>query len=219
MFKLLGSLALLVLLQGCAATHLDASVHTVGNWPAGRAPDTFAFQRLPSQQMHVKEQDKREAEATAAMLRAGFKPGSADSADVLVQVAARTIEGTAFLGDPMFAGPAMGFYGGRWAGRGWGYGGWGYGAGWGGGFANTVPLNAYEVAVLILDARTQQTLYESRARSDGVWSDKQGWTALFEAALRDFPFNAVSPRRVTVDLPPQQLRTGDPASKPPGGPA
>ena len=214
MFKLLGWLVVIVLLPGCAATHLDASVHTVGNWPFGRAPDTFAFQRLPSQQMHAQEQDKREAEATAAMVRAGFKPGTADSADVLVQVAARTIEGTALLGDPMFAGPAMGFHGGRWAGR-----GWGYGAGWGVGFANTVPFNAYEVAVLIVDARTQQTLYESRARSDGSWSDKQGWTALFEAALRDFPFNAVSPRRVTVDLPPQQSRWGDPASKPPAGPA
>ena len=139
---------------------------------------------------------------------------SADSADVLVQVAARTIEGTALLADPMFAGPAMGLYGGRWAGR-----GWGYGAGWGVGFANTVPFNAYEVAVLIVDARTQQTLYESRARSDGTWSDKQGWTALFEAALRDFPFNAVSPRRVTVDLPLQQSWWSDGDIKPLAGPA
>ena len=214
MFKLLGCLAVIVLLPGCAATHLDANVHTVGNWPSGRTPDTFAFQRLPSQQAHAKEQDRREAEATAAMVRAGFKPASADSADVLVQVAARTIEGTAWLGDPMFMGPTMGFYGGRWAGR-----GWGYGAGWGVGFANAVPFNAYEVAVLIVDARTQQTLYESRARSDGTWSDKQGWMALFEAALRDFPFNAVSPRRVTVDLPLQQSSWGDTDIKAPAGPA
>ena len=65
MIKLLGWLTVIALLPGCAATHLDASVHTVGNWPSGRTPDTFAFQRLPSQQAHAKEQDRREAEATS----------------------------------------------------------------------------------------------------------------------------------------------------------
>lgn len=214
MIKLLGLWALTALLSGCAATHLDTSVHTVGAWPAGRAPGTFAFQRLPSQQAHAKEQDQREADATAAMLRAGFKPAPAESADVLVQVAARTIEGTALLADPFLAGPAVGLYGGGWGGRGWGGRAWGYGPAWGVGFANTVPFYTYEVAVLIVDARTQQSLYESRARSDGNWSDKQGWSALFEAALRDFPFNAVSPRRVTVDLPRQQSWRGDTDTKP-----
>ena len=42
--------ALAALLSGCAATQLDANVHTVGTWPQGRAPGTFAFERLPSQQ-------------------------------------------------------------------------------------------------------------------------------------------------------------------------
>jgi hypothetical protein len=205
MFKLIGLLALFALLPGCAVTRLDANVHTVGAWPAGRAPGTFAYQRLPSQQPQAQEQERHEAHALPAVLQAGFKPAPAESADVLVQVATRTIDASVYWADPFIVGPAAGFYG-----TGWAVGRWGYGAGWGVGLANTVPYNVHEVAVLIVDARTQQTLYESRARSNGTWSDKEGWSALFSAALRDFPFNAVSPRRVRVDLPQQ------PDTPPPG---
>jgi len=60
-------------LAGCAATQLDATVHTTGNWPVGRAPGSFAYERLPSQMAQPEEQDRLEAEALPALAKAGFK--------------------------------------------------------------------------------------------------------------------------------------------------
>ena len=60
---------------------------------------------------------------------------------------------------------------------------------------------AQERGLLILDARTRQPLYETRAQSDGGWPDAATWAALAAAALKDFPYAAVSPRRVTIELP------------------
>jgi len=193
------ALALLVtLLGGCAATQLDASVHTFGVWPDGRAPGRFAFERLPSQAAQPREQDRLEAAVLPAIEQAGFKPAQAEPPDVLVQVAERTLQWQGAYPDPFFGPYWMGnaMAAGRWRGGGWGSGfGWGYGAGY------TVPYYLLEVAVLILDARTKQALYESRAQSDGSWPDEGMRVALFAAALKDFPYTAVSPRRVTVELP------------------
>jgi hypothetical protein len=199
--KLLSLLALVALLSGCAATRLDANVHTTGTWPAGRAPGSFAFERLPSQQANVKEQDAIEAATLPALALAGFKPADGGSPDVLVQVAARLVQGQAIYADPFFnpAWGGAGFYGGRWRGAGWGYGaGWGWGWPYGAGYS--FPYYAYELSMLILDARTKQPLYETRAQSEGAWPDEGTWEALSAAALRDFPYAAVSPRRVTVEL-------------------
>jgi len=195
-------LAAMLLLSGCAATRLDANVNTHGQWPVGRAPGSFAFERLPSQMAQAQEQDRLEAEAAPALVRAGFRPVTAgEMPSVRVQVAARTSQGQVVYAGPYYGGP-WGPWGG-WGGARWGYGagwGWGYGAGWGWG----TPAYSYylfEVAVLILDAQTQQPLYESRAQSEGSYPDDGTWAALSAAALKDFPYPAVSPRRVTVDLP------------------
>jgi hypothetical protein len=198
--RTLSLLLLAAVLGGCAATRLDADVHTQGAWPAGRAPGSFAFERLPSQDANASEQDRLEASALPAIVQAGFKPAQGAPPDVLVQVAARTGQGQMIYRDPFYYGPAWGgagLYGGRWWGAGMGYGGWGWGY--------AAPLGytyyAYEVSLLILDARSHQALYETRAQSDGAWPDEGTWAALCAAALRDFPYAAVSPRRVTVDLP------------------
>ena len=190
-------------LAGCAATQLDATVHTTGNWPVGRAPGSFAYERLPSQMAQPEEQDRLEAEALPALAKAGFTPvASGETPDVRVQVAARTIQGQVVYAGPYYGGP-WGPWGG-WGSARWGPGwGWGAGWGWGGGWGS--PAYAYylfEVVVLILDARTQQSLYETRAQSEGSAPDEGTWAALCAAALRDFPLPAVSPRRVTVPLPP-----------------
>jgi hypothetical protein len=193
---------LLVLLGGCAATRLDANVHTVGNWPVGRAPGTFTFERLPSQMTQAAEQDRLEADALPALQKAGLRPAAVGEApDLRVQVAARTIQGQVVYAGPYYGGPwggPMGPWGGaRWGAPGWG---WGYGAGWGWG-APGYAYYLFEVAVLILDARSQQSLYETRAQSEGSAPEAWTWAALCEAALKDFPLPAVSPRRVTVELP------------------
>jgi hypothetical protein len=55
--------------------------------------------------------------------------------------------------------------------------------------------------VLIVDVRTGQPLYESRAQTSDSAGESTTRQALFRAALRDFPYAAVSPRTVSVDLP------------------
>jgi Domain of unknown function (DUF4136) len=196
--KILALLALAATLGGCASTRLDADVHTIGGWPEGRVPGGFAFERLPSQAAHAAEQDQLEAAALPAIERAGFKPALDATPDVLVQVAERMLQAQGVYPDPFLGTFWMGnaiYGGGRWRGAAWGSGwGWGYGIG------TTVPYYVVEVSVLILDARSKQALYEARARSDGSWLDERTRPALFVAALKDFPYTAVSPRRVTVDL-------------------
>ncbi len=200
------SIAILIataLLAGCAATQLDANVHTQGTWPNGRTPGTYAFQRLPSQ-ADAPEQVLIEADARAALARAGFKAAQDAAPDVLVQLSRRSGQVGGYggtFGAPFGAPYGFGgMYGGAWRGGPWG---WGYGAGWALAPYDIAPVYVSEVAVLIVDARTQASLYESRARSDTyAGGDRQVWSALFEAALRDFPYNAVSPRQVVVNLAP-----------------
>ena len=206
-FSILPTLALAGLLAGCGTTRLlDSDVNSFGAWPAGRAPATFAFERLPSQQAQPEQQAQLEAAALPALEQAGFRPAAAPSPpagaapgpgapDVLVQVAARTLRyDGGWNGDPFWPGGA--FYRGgvgRWRGGGsfglYGVRGW----------SPTYYLN--EVSLLIRDARSQQVLYETRAQNDGVWFDAAVRAALFDAALKDFPRPALSPRRVTVEIP------------------
>jgi hypothetical protein len=179
------------------------TVHTTGNWPPGRPPGSFAFERLPSQMAQAEQQDRLEAETLPALEKAGFRPTAAgDAPDVHVQVAARTIQGQVVYTGPYYGGP-WGPWGGGWGGARWGAPGWGFGAGWGWG-GPAYAYYVFEVAVLILDARTQQSLYETRAQSEGSAPDEGTWAALAAAALADFPLAAVSPRRVTVELKPSQ---------------
>lgn len=193
-------LAAVALLAGCAATQLDANVHTVGIWPDGRPPGRFVFERLPSQQSQPDEQARLEAAATPALVQAGFVPAADAPPDVLVQVAERMLQSQGIYPDPFFNPYWMGgpVYAGRWRGAVWGPA-WGPGWGWGYGGAYAVPFYLVEVSVLILDAHSKLPLYESRAQSDG-WPEERTRGALFAAALKDFPYTAVSPRRVTVDL-------------------
>ena len=206
-FPMLPALALAGLLTGCASTRLiDSDVNSFGAWPAGRAPATFAFERLPSQQAQPEQQAQLEAAALPALEQVGFRfvgaplsssgaASASGSADVLVQVAARTLRyDGGWNGDPFWPGGA--FYRGG-VGRWRGGGSFGlYGArGW----SPTYYLN--EVSLLIRDGRTQQILYETRAQHDGVWFDAGVRAALFDAALKDFPHQALSPRRVTAEIP------------------
>ena len=198
MTRLLALLGLVALLAGCASTRLDANVHTTAVWPDGRAPVSFAFERLPSQEIHPQEQDRLEAAALPAIVRAGFKRAQTTAADVQIQVAARTVQ---TLGpDPFYAAwPGAGLYGGRW--RGVGFGGYGgYGWGWGAGYPYGATYTVREVSLLILDGQGKKLLYEARAQSDNSAADDEVFRALFAAALIDFPRLAISPRRVTVDL-------------------
>ncbi len=184
------------LLSGCAAlSSVSSDVSSYGEWPASRAPGTYAFERLPSQQALAAESDALEAAATPALAKAGFTPAAAGrEPDVLVQVGSRYQRSEDS----------------RWDDRLWwsaGFGHWrrGYGLSPRFGFAYSSEPARYdrEVAVLIRDRASGKPLFEARATNEGMRrGDPVIQAALFQAALADFPKLGINPRRVTVALPP-----------------
>ncbi|MEF7615235.1 DUF4136 domain-containing protein [Aquincola sp. MAHUQ-54] len=191
--RLAATAAALAVLAGCAALDsVTSDVSSYGTWPAGRAPGTYVFERLPSQAAQPQQQAALEDAARAAVEQAGFKPAADPArADVTVQLGSRiTRYESAPWDDPMWWNWGFGY------GR---YGGWRSGVG----LSYRFDSQRYEreVAVLIRDRATGAPLYESRAVTDGMSSgDAQTLAAMYEAALKDFPTPAVSPRRVTVPM-------------------
>jgi hypothetical protein len=184
-------------LTGCANLNtIDNDVSSYSQWPAERQPGSYVFERLPSQQAHADRQAQLEAAARGALSTAGFKEvGSSSDADVTIQLGARL---TRYERSPWYD-PFWGYpYG--W---GWGYGyGYRYGWRWGYGMYYAPPYYEREVAVLIRDRKTGTPLYETRASSEGGYSINDALlTAMFDAALKDFPQPALNPRRVSVQLP------------------
>lgn len=194
----LATLALAAALGGCASLNtVESDVSTYSQWPAGRKPATFAFERLPSQQARPQEQSELEAAARPALLSAGFQEvNDPKAADTTVQVGARVSRtDRGFYDDPFWWRGSL-FYS-RY-GRPYPYH-------WGPGFGMMADSPRYdrEVAVLIRDRQTAQPLYEARAASDGLSSgNTQLLAAMFKAALKDFPQTGINPRRVSVPLTP-----------------
>ncbi len=59
-----------------------------------------------------------------------------------------------------------------------------------------------EVAVLLRDRASGKPLYEARASTDSsARADAAMLSAMYQAALMDFPKTGLNPRRVTVPLP------------------
>jgi hypothetical protein len=183
---------------------LSSQVSSHGDWPAGRAPGTYAFDRLPSQQALAAETGRVEAAARPALQKAGFQPAAEGQApDVLVQVGARTVYvDIQPWGDPMwwrggFGYPYGGFYGPSWRGSMW------YGPGWSWAGRYDLPRYQHEVALLLRDGPSGRPLFEARANSEGFSSlDDTLLAAMFEAALLDFPKLGINPRLVVVPLAP-----------------
>ena len=201
-----GALAAATLMGGCAALRtVSSEVATFGDWPAGRAPGRYAFERLPSQQARAADSDALETSATAALAKAGFTPAAAGTEpDVYVQLGARDA-GVVY---PLWDDPLWwrgGFGGGRygpWLAPRWnaGFGvGFGYGGRYGG-----MRNERYEhqVALLVRDRATGKPLFEARAVSEGSFpAGADTYGAMFEAALTEFPKLGSNPRTVNVVLP------------------
>jgi hypothetical protein len=184
-------------LSGCAAMDSVVSdVSSYSHWPAERKPTTYSFERLPSQQANPRNQEILETAARDALASLGFTEASdAGSSDVLVQLSGRVTR----YDPPLWNDPF--FYPGAW-GPWWGPG-WGWHSGIG--MRHDFPRYDHEVAVLIRDRRTGQSLYETRASNGSIASaDARTWAAMFEAALKDFPQAAVNPRRISIPLDPQK---------------
>lgn len=190
-------------LGGCATASLSSDVSTYGGWPADRRPDTYAFERLPSQQTEPEKQQRLEDAARAAIESAGFKPATDEqAADVTVQLGARAdAVYRSALDDPLWWNgglyhPRFGYYG---------YGGFGgglaFGRGFGLGFDEGLRHYAREVAVLIRDRKSGSALYEARASSGGVLPLTPSLLgAMFQAAMTPFPNGEPQPRSITTPL-------------------
>jgi len=197
------ALATLLGLGGCAGMNqLSADVSTFGDWPAGRQPASYAFDRMPSQQAHADAQALLEQAAVAALERAGFQPAAAGAEpDVLVQIGARTSRtDRSPWDDPLWWHGGFGWHGGYGVWRGPRTGAWwGLGARW----DSSGPRYEREVALLLRERSSGKPLYEARASNEGFSSRSQPLLApLFAAALAGFPAVQAEPHRVTVPLTP-----------------
>lgn len=182
-------------LTGCAGSpNVVSQVSSYGSWPQGRAPGAYVFERLPSQQAQAGLQDRLEAAAEPALKAAGFrKVARPDLAEVSVQLSAQNREDPSMRYDPF------------WGGGRFGWGGW-WGSGGFGGIGLSMRMEPtwvqMQVDLLIRDRRSNQVLYETHAVHDRQNTvDLDLLPYLFEAALKDFPHPAVSPRTVTVTRP------------------
>lgn len=186
--------ATLAMLAGCAGLQqLGADVASFGEWPAGRAPGTYAFDRLPSQQARGDAQQMIEAAARPALAQAGFQPAAAGAQpDVLVQLGVRVSRSDLAPWDDPF----------WWRG---GFGTWRHnpwrGPAWNAAWRYPSPRYDHDAALLIRDRASGQPLYEARASTEG-FSDLIGGNlgALFRAAMSGFPAAQPQPRSVTVPL-------------------
>ncbi|MCY7316573.1 MAG: DUF4136 domain-containing protein [Rubrivivax sp.] len=197
---LLTAAAATLVLGGCAAlTSVSSEVSSFGEWPADRKPGTYAFERLPSQQARAAETEQLEAAARSALAKAGFTQVAAgQEPNVLVQVGARVgrSDYSSPWADPIWWRGSFGYYRhGPWSGPRWG-------TGLGLGLNYEPQRYEREIAVLIRDRASGKPLYESRASNESISSSAAAETlsAMFGAALMDFPRLGMNPRRVVVPL-------------------
>ena len=183
-----------LLLAGCSGIRsLSTDVSSYGEWPADRKPGTYAFDRLPSQQAQAADTEKLEAAARPALAKAGFSAAAEGAApDVLVQVGQRTTRSDRLLwDDPIWWRGGFGYWRrGPWPGPAWG---------WSARYDN--PRFDREVAVLLRDRASGKPLFESHASYESIsYGDGAATSAMFEAALTDFPHLGINPRRVVVTV-------------------
>jgi hypothetical protein len=183
-------------LSGCAALNtLTSEVSSFGDWPAGRAAGTYTFERLPSQEALVEQAKMLEGAAGRALAKAGFVPAAAGAEpDVLVQLGARFTQTTRSpWDDPLWWRGGFGrFHRGAWIGPSWSLS-----------MHLDPPRYETEVALLLRDRASGKPLYETRAAHEGNGRvDPVALSAMFEAALADFPRPALSPRQVSIQMTP-----------------
>jgi len=214
-------------LGGCAGVMLvDNQVESFANWTpttAGAssaavptAPQTYHFERLPSQRegRSARGQDELEALARTALAKAGWTAVTPDaSAPWKVQISANTQRlPRAPWEDPWVGHWGGGFWGDPWHRYGPGFGisaGRGHYVGAGGHFFWAPmfmhvesPYYKRELSLVIRRADNGQVVYETRAAHDGKWNSTPAlWTAMLDAALQGFPAPPGGPRQVNVEIP------------------
>lgn len=199
------------LLGGCASTYrVDSQVESFARWTESgsasaalpQAPQTYRFERLPSQREGEAgaRQDTLESLARQALNPLGWTAADGPSAAPwTVQVAASASRSARSPWDdpwphvwPVF-GLGIGSQGARVSGR----------LVWGPVFPyHDLPYTQRKVSLVVREAASGRVVYETQAAHDGRWNDlPELWRAMISAALRDFPAPPTGPREVTVDLP------------------
>lgn len=216
-------------LGGCAGVLLvDNQVESFANWtptaagaaPAAAvpsAPQSYRFERLPSQRegRSARAQDELEALAQAALAKAGWTVVAPDAtAPWQVQVGASTQR----LPRAPWEDPWMGYWGGGFWGDPWNrYGGAGFGISGGRGhyigaggqifwapmfMPMESPYYQRQLTLVIRRAANGQVVYETRAAHDGRWNSTPAlWAAMMDAALQGFPVPPSGPRQVNIEIP------------------
>lgn len=219
-FKVFGAVAALVVLSGCASVYLvDNQVQSFARWAdqAGKpgtpvtipqAPQIYRFDRLPSQREGkiATGQDELEKLTELALAKVGWTRAAQGTASPwLVQVDASTLR--------LPRAPWESTYDGYWGGFGPGFGYAMPGRDYvvtGHGQIIWMPMyprmeSPYykrEVSLVIRHAASGKVVYETRAAHDGRWNSTNGlWSAMLDAALRDFPAPPEGPRQVNIEVP------------------
>lgn len=190
--------AAVLALAGCASMNsVTSEVASYGEWPTGRAPGTYAIERLPSQKAHESELGLLEPGARHALEQAGFKPAAdAADADVVVQLGGRMTR-TDYVPweDPLWW---------RWGPHYWHRPGYYWRPGWAWPPQYDTQYDQ-EVALLIRDRRTSTPLYEAHATNASSMRPSQAVVdAMFQAAMKDFPNAVPKAHRISVSLTPAE---------------
>lgn len=202
----------LSLLSGCASVYLvDNQVQSFARWidatataPAAvpQAPQTYRFERLPSQGAGpgAAGQDALENLARVALAKVGWSVHDAPTAAPwTVQVSAGTLR----LPRAPWEDPWDGYWGGL------GFPGRDYAVTasghiiWSPVFMRMdMPYYKREVSLVVRHAASARVVYESRAAHEGRWnSTPELWSAMLDAALRDFPTPPDGVRQVNIEVP------------------
>lgn len=192
----------LLALSGCASVYLvDNQVQSFARWDAASAPtapQSYRFERLPSQHEGAvaASQDALEDLTRAALARVGWSHAEPTvSAPWRVQVTVDTLR----LPRPPWEE--------HWGGFGH-VGGSRLFVGFGdpirgSGFMHIdTPYYQRKLSVVVRQATSHQVVFETRAAHDGVWhGTPELWSAMLDAALRDFPAPPVGMRQVNIEVP------------------
>jgi hypothetical protein len=212
----------LTLLSGCASVYLvDNQVQSFARWtdsaapataatpaPATaptavpQAPQSYRFERLPSQGegLSAAGQNELEAMARTALAKVGWTLHEGPTpAPWTVQVSAGTVQlPRAPWDDPWY---------GYWGGLGFPRHDYAITASghiiWSPLFLRMdSPYYKREVSLVVRHAASARVVYESRAAHEGRWnSTPQLWGAMLDAALRDFPTPPNGVRQVNIEVP------------------
>lgn len=187
-------------LSGCASVYLvDNQVQSFARWsdatpsvPA--APQTYRFERLPSQAGDNAAQATLERLATEALAAVGWTPApDGSSAPWRVQVSASTVTlprapwesapSPWRRGDRVVTADGKVLFMPRF-------------------MEIESPFYQRKVGLVIRDAASGRVVYETQAAHDGRWGGSEPlWGAMLNAALQGFPQAPEGPRQVNIEVP------------------